>query len=302
MKKLKLFLSTFVISGAVLGGSLVFATQGGRAEPLTPLDLFLPSVDRVSAALKEVRNKEHGVQVAMQLRGPLFTLESLLRIYKDIDEKRFKKYKKLIKGFEDYISHTLDRGHGGPEAQKLNEEFKAFLIEERLILATPSRMEELRQDLISTRWPDAEGDLDFVVRRIAEELEEYHGKTYDLTKAELGMHELRRDVRWFSYYAKALNGLIRASRDSCPLSGAAQRSPRRRARGEPCQVSACLTDRLSEVSSQMSSFKYGGSSYEERGQPLPRQLVSDAEQVHRRLIDERVLPLLAAELRSCGNQ
>lgn len=61
---------------------------------------------------------------------------------------------------------------------------------------------------LALHWSTDEEDRHFVIGAIDKQLKEILKNNYDLEYLNNGMHELRRELRWFTLYVIAADGLI----------------------------------------------------------------------------------------------
>lgn len=154
----------------------------------------------------------------------LFYLQSLCRIYRDVqDKKPFKALSAPIKALEDQLGavdywdswlkdaaaqkdfpdvlHTALEQHKADELAKL-----------QTLLADFPRIETMMEELAEVDWHKAAKDRRKVAEFLAGELEEleddYGAGEFNFEELELGVHEFRRKLRWLSIYAQSLEGLI----------------------------------------------------------------------------------------------
>ena len=161
----------------------------------------------------------------------LFYLQSLCRIYRDVqDKKPFKALSAPIKALEDQLGAVdywdgwlkdaaaqkdfpdllraaLER-HKADELSKL----QTLLDTDEWLLADFPRIRTMMEDLAEVDWHKAAKDRRKIAEFIAAELEEieddYDAGEFDFEELELGVHEFRRKLRWLSIYAQSLEGLI----------------------------------------------------------------------------------------------
>ena len=165
------------------------------------------------------------------VRTPLFMLEALTRLYKDIhNKKRFKKFSELFKDFEDRLG-AIDYydGFGKEFSAKDNipQQVKDFIktqmenkltdlrqmLEEKGWTGNDNkRMRKIRSKLQKANWPDEEEDASAIKEcyqeSIAVIVKNIKKNKISFQNVETDVHELRRELRWLSIYPQALRGLI----------------------------------------------------------------------------------------------
>ncbi|MBA3649808.1 MAG: hypothetical protein H0W62_14905 [Chitinophagales bacterium] len=172
-------------------------------------------------------------------RQTLFYLEGLARIYRRIhNPKRFKRLRNDFKEIEDQLGR-VDFYDGWVKEFSVQKDFPAVLLEnfkehmnsEVKILGelmvekkwagtNPGVITEILSELDSADWLTPEKDSNQIAGMMNDELLEfdrdYNEGTLDFHDIENGLHKFRRDVRWFSIYAQALNGLVQLKEVSVP--------------------------------------------------------------------------------------
>jgi hypothetical protein len=183
-----------------------------RPERLTP--------QTVDATIDEV--------VRVDARGRLFALEGLLRLYDALYGRPLADLLEPIKAAEDAIGKFTEKVEylefagkvGAPpgaiaELGRVAEEVRAQL---RSSLArVPAALDALAETTEELPWRDEAADARGVIREVARELGKNAALEYDLGELQAGIHELRRDLRWFLVYMQALDGLIQLEAPGVPL-------------------------------------------------------------------------------------
>lgn len=164
-------------------------------------------------------------------RQSLFYLQALARIYKEIhNKKRFEKMRLAFKMFEDQLGkidyydgfikifsknsavpETITQNlkqHYDVELKNLNE----LLLEYNWINAEKPKIASIQKDLATASWKKVEEERSAIAQVLIKHIEEIEYKyeigILNFNDLEHGVHEFRRQLRWISIYAQALNGLI----------------------------------------------------------------------------------------------
>lgn len=161
-------------------------------------------------------------------RNILFRIEGLLRICRKIyDKKTFNVKYKLVKSLEDglgAIDHfdALAKEYaesGQPKSvisyfsknssnQVIN--FKKIISETNL--CSTGFFEDFSKVMSETKWYEAVKEKEkirkFLIRQIEKIEEDFKSGELNFNDIELGIHEVRRRIRWISIYASSLNGLV----------------------------------------------------------------------------------------------
>ncbi len=198
----------------------------GHQRFLTQMGRLLPCLGQAAAA------KEPALTLYQSsARQWLFYLQSLCRIYRDVqDKKPFKALSAPIKALEDQLGavdywdgwlkdaaaqkdfpevlHTALERHKADELSKL----QTLLDADEWLHGDFPRIRTMMKELAEVDWHKATKDRRKVAEFIAAELEEieddYGAGEFDFEELELGVHEFRRKLRWLSIYAQSLEGLI----------------------------------------------------------------------------------------------
>jgi hypothetical protein len=184
-------------------------------KPLAPLRALFRA-DRVAASAVDATIDE---AVKTDARGKLFALEGLLRLYDGIYGRPLASMLEAIKGAEDAFGKHGERVEyleyakkvGAPAAalaplQQAADETRAHL-REALPRLTPA-LDRLSVLLYELPWQEEAEDARRVMRELADELEELEELKVDCNDLQRGVHELRRDLRWFLIDLQALDGLV----------------------------------------------------------------------------------------------
>ncbi|MBK9730725.1 MAG: hypothetical protein IPO83_05500 [Chitinophagaceae bacterium] len=160
-----------------------------------------------------------------------FYLEALARIYRKIhDETAFNNLRKEFKLLEDQLGSVDFYNTYYQEFLKL-ESFPSQLLE-YFKNKTDVELIALQKLLDEKKWTDVEGGMisqliqklgkmawlnpdkdrkaiaDFLNEEWKDFRKDFKKEKFDFTLLEQGVHEFRRQLRWFSIYAQALDGLI----------------------------------------------------------------------------------------------
>ncbi|WP_017259040.1 hypothetical protein [Pedobacter arcticus] len=166
-------------------------------------------------------------------RQILFYLEALSRIYKEIhNEKLFKGFKNDFKSLEDQLgkidyfdAYYKELAVLPSFPKKISEHLRVNYQQElqklgNLLVANrwlDNKLVEINEELIKADWLSPDDDRKAVAKTIAKEIKsiEKDYKTGELNFKDLehGVHEFRRQIRWISIYAQALDGLIQLKPD-----------------------------------------------------------------------------------------
>lgn len=162
------------------------------------------------------------------VRNILFRIEGLLRICRKVyDKKKFNSKYKLIKSLEDALG-AID--HFDSLAKEYTESkqpksviayfsknstiqvnnFKKIISETNL--CSLAFFEDFSKVMSENKWYKAAKEKEktrkFLIRQIEKIEEDFKSGELNFNDVELGIHEVRRRIRWISIYASSLNGLV----------------------------------------------------------------------------------------------
>lgn len=243
----------------------------------SPVDRFLAPVKEAKKKLSEVESPSSLSSLQRtNLRSDLFRWEALTRLYSDNSKEGepFERLRGQVKEFEDILGKWIDKRLRTEFAEKVkapepviarfrkkageyDETFFDFLQKNGWSPeAKEDRLTDTEKQLKESRWLGYSEDRSQLLHRMAEEAREIHRalkkEEYDFGKLELGIHELRRDIRWFSIYAGALQGMLLLKDGECPYPEYAWLSQSKYAKGpfsqldgperaiQPCYLTRCL--------------------------------------------------------------
>ena len=184
-------------------------------------------------ALMQEAAKDHNPALYLyknDARTPLFMLEALSRMYRDIhNNKKFNKLKEQFKQLEDalgaidyydayaneFLKHPMVpvhireymQGQAREKIQKLNE----ILTEEKW-LQPGGRLKKIRSKLKEADWQQPKEELQGikdVYENSIKDINDFIKKSGgNFSEMENQVHEFRRALRWLSIYAQALRGCV----------------------------------------------------------------------------------------------
>lgn len=164
-------------------------------------------------------------------RQILFYLEALTRIYKNIhNKKRFDRMRLMFKSLEDQLGKIdyynafikeFSAQKNFPEVllnnliQHYNNELsvlESLLINDGWINEKKSIITIIKVELETASWLSSEDEQveigESIINQIDEIEDKYESGILNFNDLENGVHEFRRQLRWISIYAQALNGLV----------------------------------------------------------------------------------------------
>lgn len=202
---------------------------------------FAKQLQQLLPKLNAAKNLEDPALALYQsnTRQVLFYLEALARIYRNIHNfKRFERLRIIFKVIEDQLGR-IDYYDGFIKELSIQENFPAILLD-NLKEHYSGELKALNRMLQKQDWINDDSSM---IKKIWEELEDADWKepmedrcavgetiiadadlieaSYDdgilnFRSLENGVHKFRRELRWISIYAQALDGLIQLRRIDTP--------------------------------------------------------------------------------------
>ncbi|MCC7442778.1 MAG: hypothetical protein IT285_14175 [Bdellovibrionales bacterium] len=293
-----------------------------------------------------IRPGESAGETAQRLLGSsarisAFNLQALGRIYSELDPK-FDEFRGELKRLEDSIGEydkwvsvldaaSSDSGSSAADLDRLRRRVREaklklteMLKEREWVVEAGSgerpRLQRIERFLRTFDWAEYSEDRDFVLGRLSKQLKKVDETEYDISILEHGdgVHELRRELRWFLIQARVLNGLVtfRPASEGCDVAelrpllqqpiAESKYSALPGAGDEPetCGISRCLfiglvywVEELGAVKDQAEQIL--NASGEEESDEVPAALRERAERAYRALVRTGALGELRRELREC---
>ena len=179
------------------------------------------------------------------------------------------------------------------------------------------RLKDWLIDLSKIDWQKEKKDRRFAIEEMVGQLKNLRDTKYDMKRLETGVHELRRELRWFAMYAQASDGLIAKSSAepfACIQSEiyfkqyvdskyAALKS--NSSVTNTCTVSECLYDEIVGAVGALGKLKDKVEPLVEKDPAIakldqvPKQFVEKAKEHYKNLRRSKVVERLIAQLKNC---
>lgn len=174
----------------------------------------------------------------------VFRVESLLRLYEsqlksEIQteiKSKLEDSRTDFKELEDILGQYIDSRKLIENATKLSASktvldylvkkevadranLQKFLTNKKWLDFTNGPIGRVREKISQVKWPAPDDDYQFLLGQFERILAKIGAKEYDTNDLEGGIHELRKDVRWFILATQAVNGVIalNTAPNSCPV-------------------------------------------------------------------------------------
>lgn len=266
MKKIFLVLTILSVSAFAQNRTQPTPYQYTRFETaLSQLEGLLSS-DR--SAAKVVKN----LVDSSEARIAAFNLQALAKIYVSVDPL-FNQLRQDFKSIEDGIGKVdkWDKLNNADKKKKAADEFATVLKNgEWTVNGASPRLARIKESLKKYSWPSRAEDRSFILTQLTADLDKIRTTAFNFGQLEEGngLHEFRREVRWFTIKARVLNGLLQFRRGtSCPVdelkpilnspaaSGKYATLPPNPSETNSCAITQCLFVDMSQMVEQMGAIK-----------------------------------------------
>lgn len=259
--------------------------------------------------------------VASEARNATFHIQGLARLYQ-FQDSRFKTIWGEVKELEDSIGtydmwKTLDPIKGEQAKQDLIRLLAKRGWSKR---GQSPKLDAISASLNSYNWDNYDGDRAYALEKIKLQLDVLSRAQYDMTRLEKrdgdgkGLHEFRREMRWFLIEAKALNGLI--GYDSNPYCSVSEykglpqstwathkyaKFTRGAFESDPCLVEQCLILGMVKAVDGLGDLKDASEkdAVSREADRVPASLVPVATALYREIKETRVLSRLSENILRC---
>jgi hypothetical protein len=203
-----------------------------------PFERVLVHAAKIEGILRSETDPDKLVDVVMgkDLRRQVFLLEGISKMYTDIHGKKAERVYDETKRLEDQIGKYSMTKSNLAAAEKVGADpravtilrtdmeaaraaLKGLLVEEWMPNAKGKipAMRDIVEDWSEAKWGSYEKDLAKVKDELSRRLGKLEETPYDMNNLEDGIHELRRQLRWFPIYAESLNGLFQLDETKNPV-------------------------------------------------------------------------------------
>lgn len=269
-----------------------------------------------------------------QNRVAAFNLQALGRLYEN-DDRLFKSLRSRFKELEDSIGEynkwleisdaAARRRAGRDEVRSLEskkiqaKESLKELLQRGNWVAPPgkSELEKIEANLKSFRWVSYEADKQNMLKQLIKQLKKVGETQYDLSHLEegKGLHELRRELRWFLIKARVLNGMVTFKQgEQCPIAHYGKLGTMPIASSKysqlvpssleitPCSISRCLFLGLVDMTEELGSAKDAAEQRNINSDLVPQSMREKAERKYGDMIRLRLIDATVSELKTCGKR
>ncbi len=296
---------------------------------------FKFAIDQVYKAIETVYAKNEnfdqlppaeqaGVFTGSGLRIKAFNLQSLGRMYQNSENKELRKFainlRDATKSLEDQLGNVDMYKNVSKPAEQVAAAKKlisALKKEQWIKNASPGEIFALwREEMSEINWASDKKDREFVIGAVFDQLTILLETDYDMNYLNSGLHELRRELRWFSLDVIAADGVIQKSAEdefvcrqqNLPFKQFADPKYSSLARKEypdACFVSACIYDEIVGAIGIFGLLKDKAEKIVERDEDLvkedltPEEIKEEALKYYELLIETEILDTARNELKSC---
>lgn len=203
-----------------------------------PFERVLITAAKIDTILRGETDPEKLVDLVMakDLRRQVFLLEGSSKMYSDIHGKPAERVYVSTKTLEDALGKVSMTKSNLAAAEKVKADPKVIALLTKDVAAARSElkgilvedwmpdakgrlpaMRDIVEDWGEAKWGSVEKDTEKVKDELSRRLEKLETTPYDMDQLETGVHELRRQLRWFPIYAESLNGLFQLDDTQNPI-------------------------------------------------------------------------------------
>lgn len=282
-----------------------------------------------------------------QARVAAFNLQALGKLYSD-EDKLFDRLRSEFKNLEDaigefdkwrkiyekYVEKLQESGHSPAEvkeksdpyrkkAEQARRDFTKMLVDDRWVVPAgsddgTSRLRAIWKSLQKdVQWLDYMKDRELMLGVLAKQLKKVDQTEFDFSRLEEGdgLHEFRRELRWFTIEARVLNGMLqfRPNPNACPIdrfaalvhdknltSGKYSTLPSSATEISPCLVSQCLFLAVVKMVEDVGELKDKAERITKgETDEVPAEIRKKAEKIYSAMKESELLPTFRDELKTC---
>ncbi len=289
---------------------------------ITELEAVFGRIARTDGFFEKSKRDQADALLEGGLRLAAFNLQSLGRVYRKYPiastQGFLKKLRESAKDLEDHLGE-YDKMKSLGKAPAMGRAAVALMglvaREGWLDRAGRSpRATVFKAAAARQAWLSPAEDRDFAIGELVDQLQSVAAADYDMRRLEAGLHELRRELRWFSISARALGGVVIASSVmACP-----QRQSVFAAHADPkyglptsgpfadaCRISTCLSVELNGAVTLLGELKDEAEPIVEndpalkRADRTPPQVAARAQNAYSALLRSGILENTQSQLRAC---
>ncbi len=307
----------------------LFANADGEAQKarfkpwLSLIDQSLKSSDKADNVAEDLLKGDNRIAAFnLQELGKLYTVQD-----SDFTSEIRSAFRDLENGIGEYdkwkkIADKTGKQKDQERAEKAKQEFAKVLTDKKWIGGgSKDRMKRIQSFLKKQDWLSYEDDKQQMLGQLIEQIDSVAANSYDLGRLEKrdgdgrGLHELRREIRWFTIESRVLNGLLqfRENPEVCsveiykdlyktPLATSKYSTlPGSELETDPCRIEHCLFLGLSRAVNILGEIKDFAEQDEESRETdtVPASKRAEAEGLYKELKDNQVFEKISQNLRQC---
>lgn len=290
------------------------------------IDRFAPWFDALIPIL-QTKNEEKAADALIkeEARGATFQLQALAVIYgfKEMEED-FQDLEDAIGEYEKW-DKIYDKAKSDKKKKEVAEkrekgkEELVKLLKKKDWCGKKSRLKDWREYIENFGWAGYSTDKEQVLKALTKHLKGLGETEFDMTILEHGdgLHELRREVRWFTIMAQVVNGLVqfREDKTDCPVPALASLVTSKHADSkfaklaagkhekEPCLVSQCLFVGFSKFIKELGDLKDEAEAAVElsgdKSDRVPDGVDKKAQALYDELLERNLVSEMRDQIKAC---
>lgn len=259
------------------------------------------------------------------LRLAAFNLQSLGRMYQDHPNTKVQKFAIDLRDQTKAIEDRLGKVDMYKNVDKPDDEKKAAkkimkTLRENNWVSESGKpgaiFGKIKTSISTITWPSNEEDRLFVLQTLSDQISSVHKTKYDMSLLNAGLHELRRELRWITFYALSSDGLLKKSENTCPLKSTPltefadpkYSSLDSKPISGSCYMSACVYDEIAGAVGIFGKIKDRGEQIAEHDEDMlkadlaPEEIQLESKRYYRLLKETKALDYALKQLASCINK
>jgi hypothetical protein len=180
---------------------------------------MLETLNKIEETKPKTNLERADIFAAQGVRSTLFQLQALGRMYRKNSDKKIAKFAKALRDDTQDLEDKLGRID---MLKTVGRTADAEAAAKKLFAEMPGagwvagkglgpKFTEWEDGFREIEWPKNSKDDAFVFETARDQLEKLIDSDYDMNLLEGGLHELRRELRWWLLYVQSADGLIQKS-------------------------------------------------------------------------------------------
>ncbi len=278
---------------------------------------FLSAFDKIQVELIKYKSGELDISTLSQgsVRQLLFTTQTLAGLYttKYLELETIRRESKRLEDSIGNFRKTIEqldfaRSKNASESVLARLENEKSTSMKRLIGLLEDdgwlnfengRLVEMKSIIQAIKWSDDSLEKIDSFKMIADQITRVDQTEWDMTRLEgQGVHDLRKEMRWYKLQVSAMSDFIGTHDKSCGLGPI---TPVQAESGGRCLISSCLQQKVSQIYDVFGAIKDEGEGQDGLGQDIDQSLLKPAQDLYIEIKKNQLFKNLSSELNQCAN-